>query len=703
MKSLILSFVVIMLFLLSLMYSCSKSPEVKISINVDNEFPNISIVNPSGKNVNIQPISSEVGSIGFEKDGTIYWIKGKPVIMTGEAGETFHLWEIDSLTMVQLQFDTKDNEINFDFTLITKDQSKATQWFISINTTQDEYFTGIFERVVNGHQNTSWAKGIETAMNLRGEHVEMKLKPTISAYAPFYLSSNNYGFFVKGTWPGAFDFCKEHQNMVQIAFEGPNFAFKLYLGSSPMQIVQKHALETGHSIVPPEWAFGPWRWRDEHFNNEKYFDGSVVKAPYNSDLVEDVLLMEAYDIPCTAQWIDRPWGPGQRGFDDYNFDSQKFPQIEEMIKWLNSKDIELLIWIAPFVMGNMADYAEKNRYHLESKPWKNARQILMDFTNPEAVKWWGKNGPGKLARMGIKGYKLDRADGEKLMDSDSLKTYAGTTYRENYNDYPRQYVKAAHDAVSAVLGNDFILFPRAQYTGSARYGGLWAGDTNGRPEGLRSAIIGMQRCAIMGYPVWGSDIGGYWGDFSHETTMRWLGFGCFSPLMETGPTKNRGFWNSTEEPHHDTELIATWRLYSKTRMKLIPYIRSLAVQARDTGMPIARPLFLVYPDQQEAWKDWQTYMLGPDILVSAIWESGKEKHKLYLPANEKWVDAWNTDQIYHGGRYIEVETPPYKIPIFIRKGVGIDLGNLMELYQESQKIASQKPDLTELEKAEGWR
>ncbi len=695
--------IIMITFLLAGLCFYSNSGKLRISTEADTDFPIIKVANPSGKNVNIQPVSSSVGSIGFERDGKITWMTGQPVKTKGDVGETVYTWKIDAASQVELHATEQNEDMDFQLSLQTDDEQAPTKWYINVGAKEAEYFSGIFERVIDGRQNRSWEKGIKTALNLRGENVEMKLKPTVSAYAPFYLSSNNYGFFVKGTWPGVFDFCKEYQNIVQIAFEGPEFAFKLYLGNSAQQIVQRHALETGPSFIPPAWAFGPWRWRDEHFNNKNYFDGTEVKAPFNSDLVEDVLLMKAYDIPCTAYWIDRPWGPGSRGFDDYEFDPARFPQSEEMIKWLNVRDIELMIWIAPFVMGNMADYAEEKSYYLESKTWRNARQILMDFTNPEAVKWWGENGPGKLARMGIKGYKLDRADGEKLMDSDSLKTYIGTKYRENYNDYPHQYVKAAHDAVRAVLGDDFLLFPRAQYTGSARYGGLWAGDTNGRPEGLRSAIIGMQRCAIMGYPVWGSDVGGYWGDFSHETTTRWLGFGCFSPLMEVGPTKNRGFWNSTEEPHHDAELIATWRLYSKIRMKLIKYIRSLAVEARNTGMPIARPLFLIYPDQKEAWIDWQTYLLGPDILVSAIWQSGKDKHKLYLPAKEEWVDAWEKNKIYQGGQYIEVEAPRYKIPVFIRKGVGIDLGNLNELYQESLKIASQKHNLAELEKAEGWR
>ena len=703
MRSLKYSYTAIALALIFSFYSFAQVSDTEFNIDTDKGFTTLSIHNPSGKSIHIQPISSDKGSIGFEKDGAIFWLKGKPDIMNDKSGKTSCVWTMDSSTKVVLKTVNGEDEIKFRFTLKTEDQSETAQWFINITATQDEYFTGIFERVVDGPQNESWAKGIKTAMNLRGEHVEMKLKPTVSAYAPFYLSSNNYGFFVKGTWPGVFDFCSEAQNMVQIAFEGPKLTFKIYLGHSPVQIVQKHALETGPSVVPPEWAFGPWRWRDNHVHREEYYDGTMVHAPFNSEVVEDVLMMRAYGIPCTAYWLDRPWGPGPRGFDDYEFDPERFPNADRMIQWLNSKQIEMMIWIAPFVMGNMADVAEEKGYFLESGTWKQSRQVLMDFTNEEACRWWGENGPAKLARMGIKGFKMDRADGEKLLDSPDLKTSAGTTYRENFNDYPVQYVKAAYNAVKPVLDDDFILFPRAQYTGSARYGAMWSGDPRGTPEGLRSVIIAVQRCSIMGYPIWGSDTGGYGRMFNRETCMRWLGFSCFTPIMENGPNVDRGFWNSPDQPSYDTELIATWRLYAITRIKLVPYIHALAKEAGQTGTPIVRPLFLMYPEQSESWKDWQTYLFGPDILVSIVWEKGKEKHTLYLPAGEKWIDAWDRKKVYEGGVSVQVDVPSYKTPIFIRKGSGIDLGNLNKLYQESLKIASEKPDLAELEKAEGWR
>jgi alpha-glucosidase (family GH31 glycosyl hydrolase) len=682
-----------------LLNSCSvENNSVYIISKSESGFPEIVIANDYGNDFRISP-SNNTGSVGYELNNKTYWVTGQPEKESKEAGITLFKWN-NAEHPVELMVKTGDKTANLTFSLTSEGQ--PTKWLVNSEAASDEFFTGVFERVVDGPQSKSWAGGITTGLDLRGEKMDVKLKPTVSAYAPFYLSSENFAVFVHGTWPGVFDFCKETDNIVQMAFEGPTLAFTVMKDENPARLVQRHAMETGPSIVPPKWALGPWRWRDEHFQNDKYFDGSPVNSPYNSDLTEDILMMEAYGIPCTAYWIDRPWGPGVRGFDDYEVDKERLPNFEKMIAWLNKKEIELMLWIGPFVMGNMADVAEERNYHLKSHEWKNSRQVLMDFTNPEATEWWGKNGPGKLAEMGIKGFKMDRADGEKLMDSLHLKTYAGTTYRENFNNYPVQYVKAAYDAVQPVLGDDFLLFPRAQYTGSAKYGGMWAGDTGGVPEGLRSAVIGMQRCAVMGYPVWGSDVGGYWGGFSRDATKRWLGFGCFSPLMEVGPTQNRGFWNLENNPNFDAELIATWRLYARLRMHLIDYIHHLTQLSNETGMPVARPLFLEYPNQQEAWKDYLTYKFGPDLLVSVNWEEGSTQHKMFLPAGETWLNLWEDGKEYEGGQFIELNLPASKTPVFLKKGSNLELPNLNELWEESLEVASQKFSLSDLEATESW-
>ena len=688
-----------------LINSCSPDSDIELSVTLGNKFPVVTLSSHGREIVSLVSPDENTGSIGFLADGQITWLRGLPEKSKPAEQTAAFTWDANGQFSITLTAEKKDNDIRFFLSQAGRNANDISGWIVNIKSDENEFFTGVFERVVDGHQNNSWEDGISEALNLHGQVVEVKLKPTVSAYAPFYLSSRNYGFFAEGTWPGVIDFCKTIPDIVNISFEGPEFNFRIYMADNPMDIVRKHALETGPSFMPPGWAFGPWRWRDEEFNNPVYYDGTKKGAPYNTDIVEDVLMMNAFDIPFTAYWIDRPWATGDNGFDDYEWDTGRFPDPEGMIKWLNTKNVELMLWIAPFVMGDMAKYAEANNYHLVSKLHGNSPgQVLIDFTNPVAARWWGENGPGKMAAMGISGFKLDRADGEKLTDSIHLMTSGGKTYRENYNDYPRQYVKAAFEAVQSVLGDNFILFPRSQYTGSAKYGAMWAGDTDGKPEGLRSAVVGMQRCAVMGYPVWGSDIGGYWGSFSRETAMRWLAFGCFSPIMEVGPTNNAGFWNNPDEPYYDTELIAVWRLYSKIRMRLKDYITVQAQKAHDDGTPIVRPLFLAFPEQKEAWERWESYMFGPDILVSAVWKKGDLRQEVWLPAGETWIDAWSADKNeYTGGTIVTVSVPIHKIPLFIRKGSGIDTGNLEELYRESLDLVKEKPDIKSLEMAEGWK
>ena len=746
----------VQIFILFIFMSCNEQGKIMIKLSNTGNYPVLEIKNTGGRNINISPVSSDTGSIGFKADNRLFWLSGKPARITKRKGSVRYLWNVNDSIQAELQAVTNSEIVDLELQLITNEKkTRPDEWLINVKASDKEFFTGALERVVDGNQNRSWAEGIETALNLRDQIVEMKVKSTVAAYSPFYLSSDNYGLYIKGTWPGVFDFCKTIKNNVGISFEGPKMSMSIYLGS-PLQIVKQHAYDTGPSFVAPRWAFGPWRWRDEHRNNKTYFDGSAVKAPFNSDITEDILMMQAYEIPCTAYWIDRPWGPGAFGYDDFEIDPVRLPEFEKMVTWLNNKNIELMLWICPWAYGKMADTAKAMGYGLVEKrmrrpsgfsfipgnvrptdmkgrsneepgtppgrntgrtpgtgrrgqnpflaggPMQAENMVVMDFTNPEAAKWWGEMGPAKLAKMGVKGFKLDRGDGEREGDSMNLKTYSGVSYRENFNDYCRQYVQATYDAVKPVLGNDFILFPRAQYTGSARYGGMWAGDTYSSDEGLRSVVIALQRCAVMGYPLWTSDAGGYSGMVDREVTMRWIGFACFSPMMEIGPTNNLGFWNLNSKPSYDNELLAVWRLYTRLRMSLVDYIYDLAKKSSETGIPIARPLFLEYPEQPESWNDWRTYKFGDDLLVSVIWEKGVTSQKVYLPSGETWIDLWDNKE-YEGGQYVEVDAQTYQIPLFLSKGSTLALPDLTELYNESVKVTSVNYKMSDLEAKEGWK
>jgi alpha-glucosidase (family GH31 glycosyl hydrolase) len=586
---------------------------------------------------------------------------------------------------------------NFDFSLTATPSIDIVKWGLAIESGKDEYFTGLFERVIDGPQQASWAPGISTAMNLRGQKVEMIVKPTTSIYAPYYLSSRGYAVFVKGTWPGLFDFEAAEPDRIGIEFEGPSLDMKIYTGD-PADVVRAHAIDAGPPVLPPKWMYTPWRWRDEHTQRTSYYDGTPVTGPFNSEVMEDVLMMKAFGIPNGIYWIDRPWGPGPVGYDDFEIDDNRLPHFPEMVQWLTSLNTKTFLWIAPFLQGKMAAEGIAKGYGLPGqKPTSNGSNYpLVDFTNPDAKAFW-QDGVARLLKMGVAGFKLDRSE-ENIPETGPYKVFDERSIRENRNAYPAMYVQAAYDISKKYRGDDFVVMPRAGYTGSGRYAAFWGGDIGGTQEGLRASIIAVQRAAVMGYPNWGSDTCGYNQQLmEQEVCGRWLAFSAFTPIMEVGPTRNVAFWNLPRDPAYDDVLIAIWRLYARLHQRLEDYSYRQAQLAHNTGLPIVRPLFLVDPAHDEAWKNWWTYEYGPDLLVSPIWEKEKRSQQVYLPAGAAWRDAWHPEKTYRGGQTVEVQAELHQIPLFIRAGANLPVGDLNREWQESVEIARKRPDLKTLE------
>src|ERR1700690_1677209 len=100
--------------------------------------------------------------------------------------------------MVKISLKPDGND--FSIRLSATPDADIIKWGLAVDAAPDEYFTGLMERVVDGPQQASWATNLTSAMDLRGQTVDLILKPTLSLYAPFYLSSRGYAVFVKGNW-----------------------------------------------------------------------------------------------------------------------------------------------------------------------------------------------------------------------------------------------------------------------------------------------------------------------------------------------------------------------------------------------------------------------------------------------------------------------------------------------------------------------
>ena len=107
--------------------------------------------------------------------------------------------------------------------------------------------------------------------------------------------------------------------------------------------------------------------------------------------------------------------------------------------------------------------------------------------------------------------------------------------------------------------------------------------------------------------------------------------------------------------------------YLFIREKLRPYIRECMREASEKGAPIMRPLFYDFPEDRLAWNISDSYMFGPDLLVSPVMEEGERERSLYLPAGCRWTDAY-TKKLYEGGQRITVPAPLDIIPVMVREG-----------------------------------
>lgn len=547
---------------------------------------------------------------------------------------------------------------------------KSQSGHLAVALEPGEAIYGLTERIVDDQSDSEGEPRAVGGLDRRGEMVTMWVKPTIAGYSPFYLSSRGYGMYVEGTDPGVYDVGKTDPGVLRVGFttSGKEFSCVFIAGPAYTGILDRYTALTGRPILPPRWVFLPLKWRDEvDRGNFAVLDGVTI----NAEVAADVLSYEFHDYPVGIYMIDRPWAEGTMGYGNFTWDPKRFPNGDEMVKKLHERGWRVLVWGAPWAIGRSDnDFGPEAR----SKGLVIGSRCL-DYTNPRAVAWHREKIEAFLRRSGVDGWKLDRS--EEYNPSSARDVYHdGRTGVEVHNDYPRMYIKTYYEAGRAVRGDDFVLIPRAAYTGTQAWSIVWGGDTRGSVErlfgsrrstdkGLRSVIISLQRMAFMGFPVWGSDTGGYQTFRDREVFARWLAFSAFCPLMEIGGVDSHEPWNMPTKPAYDEEMIRIMKRFTWIHARLADYSHELAKRAHQTGNPIVHPLVFDWPDDPKVSDMWDEYMYGPALLIAPVWETGVRKREVYLPAGA-WISLWDNDRQFIGPVTVTEEAPLDRIPVYVR-------------------------------------
>ncbi|WP_228060514.1 MULTISPECIES: TIM-barrel domain-containing protein [unclassified Coleofasciculus] len=82
------------------------------------------------------------------------------------------------------------------------------------------------------------------------------------------------------------------------------------------------------------------------------------------------------------------------------------------------------------------------------------------------------------------------------------------------------------------------------------------------------------------------------------------------------------------------------------------------------------PLYLIYPDEPEAYQTTTEYFLGDSVLVAPVVEAGGYR-RVYLPGENWWERE--TGKIYSGSQHLDLYVLIEQVPVFVKAGAILPL------------------------------
>ena len=470
----------------------------------------------------------------------------------------------------------------------------------------------------------------------QGPETDQMYKPI-----PFFMSNRGYGMFMHTSAPVTCDFGATYIGLNKMFMGDENLDLFVFFGE-PKDILDEYTDLVGKPGMPPLWSFGTWMSRITYFSEKEGYDvaANIRKNKYPCDVIH-------FD----TGWFDVDWQC------DYKFSENRFQNPQQMLKDLRSQGFHVCLWQLPYFTPKnryFSELIEKDMYVKNGNGELPYEDVVLDFSNPETVKWYQDKLAG-LLNIGVSAIKVDFGEAAPLNG-----IYAsGKSGWYEHNLYPVRYDMAVSE-ITKKLHNENIMWARAAWAGSQRYPLHWGGDAATTNTGLLGTLRAGLSFGLSGFSFWSHDMGGFVKSTPEDLYCRWIPFGFL-----TSHTRAHGA-PPTEPWFYDSKRVQdVFRKSAEMKYRLMPYVYAQAKECTEKGLPMLRALFVEFPDDPGAWKVDDEYLFGSQILVAPLLESGMTGRTVYLPEG-KWID-YQTEKVYEGGWH-RIEAGSLPIIMLVRDG-----------------------------------
>jgi LPXTG-motif cell wall-anchored protein len=438
-------------------------------------------------------------------------------------------------------------------------------------------------------------------------------------------------------------------------------------GADYLTALEDLATLTGPTALLPSWAYGVWY--------SEYYDRTA------SDFTDTIVpAFREHGVPVDVMAIDTDYKSPDK-WNGWEVDTTRFPDMAGLLATLEDQGIHNTLNVHPTIGSNDPKFVEAQATANGALTPGSGDDYLFDWADPAQLQaYFDLHDETQAAGTDI--WWLDWCCSEG-----SQYSAAGVTPDSFIN---QQYA----DYTDEALGGRGFAFSRAY--GSLTAGGYgnpqpvetgpWAdkrstlhftGDTVSSWPMLQAQVgYTPGESASTGLAAVSHDIGGHTGGetfpgaepestkLADDLYARWVQLGTFQPIDRLHSNhSDRLPWQYGEAAD------ASATSFLNLRENLLPLTYTLAAEATATGAPITRPLYLEYPQSQEAYAfAGREYLYGSDVLVAPVTTPGETATTtVWFPEGSRWVDYF-TGESHEGGTTADVTTGLDRMPVFVKAG-----------------------------------